>query len=117
MSYESPIELLVTDIQHQIVQQQDEQIYQAVMSFIPNINREELLKALAYDRDQYNRGYDDGRQDAQDELVRCKVCKHLVLTAEGEHDPDDCVCDYWMTDGLTDSDFCSRGERRTDEQR
>ena len=48
------------------------------------------------------------------EVVRCKDCKHLVLTDEGEHNPDDCVCDYWMTDGLTDDDFCSYGERRTD---
>lgn len=64
MSYESPIELLIADIQHQIVEQQDEQIYQAVMEVIPNINREELLKALKYDRDQYDRGYEDGKRDA-----------------------------------------------------
>lgn len=47
--------------------------------------------------------------------VRCKDCKHLVLTEEGEHNPNDCVCDYWDTDGLTDDDFCSRGEMRTNE--
>lgn len=44
------------------------------------------------------------------EVVRCRDCKHLVLTAEGEHNPRDCVCDYWMTDGLNDNDFCSYGE-------
>lgn len=43
--------------------------------------------------------------------VRCRDCRHLVLTAEGEHNPFDCVCDYWMTDGLKDNDFCSYGER------
>lgn len=47
-------------------------------------------------------------------VVRCKDCKHLVLTKDGEHNPNDCVCDYWMCDGLTDDDFCSYGERRTD---
>lgn len=46
------------------------------------------------------------------EVVRCLDCKHLVLTAEGEHNPFDCVCDYWMTDGLNDNDFCSYGERK-----
>lgn len=46
------------------------------------------------------------------EVVRCLDCKHLVLTAEGEHNPRDCVCDYWMTDGLNDNDFCSYGERK-----
>lgn len=45
------------------------------------------------------------------EVVRCRDCKHLVLTAEGEHNPYDCVCDYWMIDGLNDNDFCSYGER------
>ena len=46
------------------------------------------------------------------EVVRCRDFKHLVLTAEGEHNPFDCVCDYWMTDGLNDNDFCSYGERK-----
>jgi hypothetical protein len=49
------------------------------------------------------------------EAVRCKDCKHLVLTEEGNHNPNDCVCDYWMTDGLKDDDFCSNGERRENE--
>ena len=47
-------------------------------------------------------------------VVRCKDCLHLVLTPEGEHNPNDCVCNYWMTDGLNDLDFCSYGERRSD---
>jgi hypothetical protein len=46
------------------------------------------------------------------QVVRCKDCKHLVLTDEGEHNPNDCVCDYWMTDGLNDNDFCYYGERK-----
>ena len=62
--YESPIELLFTDIHHQIVEQQDEQIYKAVLHFVPNVNREELLRALKYDRNQYDKGYADGKADA-----------------------------------------------------
>ena len=46
------------------------------------------------------------------EVVRCKDCKHCTLTEEGEHAHDDIVCDYFMTDGLLDNDFCSYGERR-----
>ena len=45
-------------------------------------------------------------------VVHCKDCKHLALTADGEHNPEDCVCNYFLTDGLTDDDFCSRGELR-----
>lgn len=62
--YESPIELLFTDIQHQIVEQQEEQIYQAVIHFVPNVNRDELLRALKYDRGQYDKGYADGVAEA-----------------------------------------------------
>ena len=62
--YQSPIELLFTDIRHQIIEQQEEQIYQAVIHFVPNVNRDELLRALKYDRGQYDKGYADGVADA-----------------------------------------------------
>ena len=109
MSYESPIELLISDIQHQIVEQQDEQIYQAVMSVIPNINREELLRALKYDRDQYEKGY----RDAKNELVRCGECAKRYVPYE---------CGLWhgrLDDrhffGEWGDDFwCAKGERKTE---
>ena len=46
------------------------------------------------------------------EVVRCKDCKHCTLTEEGEHARDDIVCEYFMTDGMLDNDYCSYGERR-----
>ena len=46
------------------------------------------------------------------EVVRCKDCKHKVLTAYGEYNPEDIVCDYHMSDGFCDSDFCSFGVRK-----
>lgn len=115
--YKSPIDVMIADIQHQIAQQQDEEIYKAVLSIGINVDKDELIRALQYDRDQYNKGYAAGKRDAIADLVRCKDCRHLVLTEEGEHNPDDCVCDYWMADGLTDDDFCSYGERRTNERK
>ena len=46
-------------------------------------------------------------------VVRCKDCKHNYgLTHGGEYCSVDIVCDYWETDGLGESDFCSYGERR-----
>ena len=47
-------------------------------------------------------------------VVRCKDCKHKVTTQDGEYNPHDIVCDYWESDGLEETDFCSYGERRTD---
>ena len=62
--YKSPVELIIADIQHQIAKEQDNEIYKAVVHYIPNIDKEELLRALQYDRDQYDKGYADGRSDA-----------------------------------------------------
>lgn len=53
------------------------------------------------------------------EVVRCKECKFWgeSLTEEERSECDvyaDLVCTYWMSDGLTRDDFCSKGERRND---
>lgn len=46
------------------------------------------------------------------EVVRCGQCKHCTLTDEGEYNPEDIVCDYFMTDGMQENDYCSYGERK-----
>lgn len=38
----------------------DNEIMKVVWEAGFNVNKEELAKALAYDRDQYNKGYDEG---------------------------------------------------------
>ena len=54
--YKSPIEIITRNIQTQI----DDEIYRAVQNVGINVDREELLKALEYDRGQYEKGFDDG---------------------------------------------------------
>ena len=54
--YESPIKIITGNIQTQI----DDEIYRAVQNVGINVDREELLKALEYDRGQYEKGFDDG---------------------------------------------------------
>lgn len=46
------------------------------------------------------------------DVVRCGECKHKVTTKDGEYNPEDIVCDYWSTDGLEETDYCSYGERK-----
>ena len=97
--YESPIEKIFGDIQEQINKQDEDNIMMTVNRSIGyEVNKEELLKALRYDRDQYEKGY----QDAKAEIVTCKDCK------------------YWRTDEKVRcrllpyadaNDFCSYGER------
>lgn len=68
MSYQSPIEVIHTQMRSLI----EEEIYKAVMRVGVNVDKDELLKALAHDRNQYQKGYED--RDA--EIVRCMYCKH-----------------------------------------
>jgi hypothetical protein len=44
-------------------------------------------------------------------VVRCKDCKYKTRTVDGEYNPEDIVCGYFMTDGLEENDYCSRGIR------
>lgn len=105
--YESPIDLYISDIHNQIVAQQDEQIYQAVVHFFPDVKRDELLKALRYDREQYDKGYADGMRDAMAELVRCKDCKDA-----GERVGDESVLCRSAGCLMGLDAFCSYGERK-----
>lgn len=49
-------------------------------------------------------------------IVRCKECKYNfgLLSGDGWNS-EDIVCTYHMSDGFTDDDYCSRGERMLDE--
>lgn len=66
--YESPIELIISDMQHKVRQEQDKQIYEAVQRVDVNVNKEELIKALNYDRQQYEKGYADGIKEFAERL-------------------------------------------------
>ena len=45
------------------------------------------------------------------ELIRCKDCKYNYGNKyECDYNHEDIVCTYWMSDGLTDYDFCSMAE-------
>ena len=63
--YDSPIRLLVADNYQQLMQRQEDAVYTAVLHFAPEVNKAELIRALQYDRDQYNKGYADGKADTE----------------------------------------------------
>lgn len=54
--YISPI--IIT--QEKILEEVEEDIYKTVVKYGFVVNKEELMKALKYDRDQYNVGYQMG---------------------------------------------------------
>lgn len=57
--YEPPIKLMRTQINTTM----DEEILKAVFRTGVVVDKEELLRALEYDRQQYNKGYHDGFAD------------------------------------------------------
>lgn len=58
--YESPISEMVDDICLKMQDFHDAQVIKAVQNVGINVNRDELISALSYDRNQYQKGYADG---------------------------------------------------------
>lgn len=111
--YKSPIDVMMADIQHQIAQQQDEEIYKAVVSVGINVDKEELIRALRDDRRQYEEGYRDGRLSAMEEIVRCRECRYWRDGVEGCTDHVKCCAiGFYMID---ENGYCSLGKRREGE--
>ena len=55
-------------------------------------------------------------EDMPEAVVRCEDCLYNYGNAEDcEYNQNDIVCTYFDTDGLDASDFCSYGERRSDD--
>lgn len=117
MGYKSPIELIYQDVFSQFEQDINSYIISEIKTRLSiNIDEQELLKALKYDRDQYDAGFMNGYSTREKELIRCKDCKfynpdanvgylaYCDLAGEYEHlDPE------W---------YCCHAERReTDEKR
>ena len=93
--WKSPIEVIQNNMQLSY----ENEILKAVQSYDINIDREELVKALAYDRQQYIKGY----ADAKEEIVWCKDCKHYNPMTKGcTRNPS---VEAWYK-----NDFCSYGE-------
>ena len=120
--YESPVELKFNEIKTELIKKENEMLIRAVQEVVPNVTEEELVKALSYDRHQYEKGFWDGREARDAEIVRCKDCDHWnTWDAAGKSSLGNfvCSCAYWTSeDGpvhyTSPSDFCSFGERRED---
>ena len=121
--YESPIKIIESTIDSfskAIIKQKDDAIFAEIQSaFGVELDRSELIRALQYDRGQYEKGYADGKADAKVELVRCKDCKYY---REGAIFTDTKFCFRLRGDNdkpvgynFSEDDFCSRGERKDNE--
>lgn len=60
--YESPIHIYQRELNAKIESRIDSQIFEATMEVGVSVDKDELIKALRYDRDQYAKGYADGKK-------------------------------------------------------
>lgn len=112
--WESPIKMISNEMQTQL----EGEVFKAVQRVGIDVDKDELIKALNYDRKQYEKGLLEGYAKAKGEIIRCKDCKYSHLTYSGKCK----YCDQWVDeDGFSeklylDGDFyCAYAERREDE--
>jgi len=117
--YDSPFNLVMSDIETQAAKSIDEMCWKAVQRVGINVDKEKLLVALKQDaeryREAYAKGYETGYENRDDEIVRCKDCCHGEPVKNGAG--EDCIqCnndDLWLDGNLNFPDwYCADGERR-----
>lgn len=91
--YSSPIELIYKDAQYRI----EEGIFKAIQDVDINVSRDELLKALAYDRHQYEKGYADALAD-----------RTKARWVEDSYSGLPCVCSNCGAEGSPNWSFCPK---------
>lgn len=74
-NWESPIKKIYGDIHNEMIRQDEENcMYTIKQSIGYEVDKEELIKALQYDREQYDKGYNDGRKETfVEELEKIKA--------------------------------------------
>ena len=69
-NYESPINIWITKSQEAFEEQIEKQVYKEIINVDVKVDKEELLKALKYDREQYEKGFKDGANSIIEKLRR-----------------------------------------------
>lgn len=103
-AYKSPIETIWSEIEHAYGERFDQMVINAVQCVGIQVNKEELVKALAYDREQYRRGW----EDRDSEIVRCKDCIDCYQNQIFRN----WYCERFGVEVQLDF-YCAGGERRT----
>lgn len=113
MSYKSPIDFITSEIRLEHEKRIDGDIFHAVQEIGITVDKEQLLKALRYDRNQYEKGYKDGYDDGlhADKWVSVDdrlPDKHTRVLCYFKYEPEssDVICEntyfsggFWLSDG------------------
>ena len=79
--YKSPIEKIYGDFRTQMVQEDEKMVINAVRNVGVNVDKEELIKALQYDRNQYTKGYEDGKNEVLNK-IRAEIEQEYKVESE-----------------------------------
>lgn len=66
--YEAPISIIETAYK-QIQEKQENDVLEVIASYDITVDRNELVKALRYDRGQYDKGYHDGIKEFSERFL------------------------------------------------
>lgn len=69
-NYKSPVSIWLTESQKAFEEQTENQVYKEIINVGVEVDKEELLKALEYDREQYKKGFRDGANSVIEEFRR-----------------------------------------------
>ena len=105
--YDSPFRLITEQIATDVAEQIDDMCYKALKKVAVDVDKETLLSALRQDseryREAYRKGHETGYKKREDEIIRCRDCKHFGYTNS-----------HWfckMLSSCVDEDwFCADGE-------
>jgi hypothetical protein len=108
--YESPIKI-IEDINRDVTDAFEDHVYKCVLRYGIDVDREELIQALNYDRQMYEKGYADGYKAGLEsaEIIRCRDCEYYHPY----------YCEKWSKFGTIhtpEDGYCHMAERRENER-
>lgn len=80
--YQSPISQIYKDVEYKFREDMENKTMEAVHHFGISVDKPELIKALQYDRNQYDKGYSDGRASIVEELEKIKEEIHKRIKVQ-----------------------------------
>lgn len=82
VDFDSPISAMVSDMSKVIAERMDNGVMNAVVNVGFNIDKDKLVQILQQDKERYSEAYRKGHMDGyrkrDDEIIRCRDCKHLL---------------------------------------
>ena len=78
MNYQSPINIMYQGLQTKF----EGDVMTAIQSYGVDVDKDELVKALKYDRDQYRKGYIDGCKVNRVDKIKAEVAREIFEEIE-----------------------------------